>query len=333
VKSIPGVEKFIRIGGVRLKNPVVAAPMAGVTDRAYRILAREAGCALTFTEMVSDQALLYGSPRTALILEHSGEAGPLAVQIFGSRPDYMAAAAEMVADGGADIIDINMGCPTPKIVRNGEGAALMKDPELAAAIVAAVVKRVNIPVTVKMRRGWDESSVNAVELARRVEAAGAAAVAVHGRTRAQFYSGRADWEIIRRVKQAVKIPVIGNGDVFTPQDARRMLLETGCDAVMIGRASLGNPWIFSRTVHYLETGELPPLPEPEEKLHTALRHLDLLVELKGERVAVWEMRKHAAWYLKGLRGAARMRERINQAPALEELRGLLKEFLFSLAHA
>lgn len=333
MKIIPGVERIILIGGVRLKNPVVAAPMAGVTDRAYRILAREAGCALTCTEMVSDQALLYGSPRTALILEHSGEAGPLAVQIFGSRPDYMAAAAEMVAGGGADIIDINMGCPTPKIVRNGEGAALMKDPQLAAAIVAAVVRRVNIPVTVKMRRGWDETSVNAVELARRVEAAGAAAVAVHGRTRAQFYSGRADWEIIRRVKQAVKIPVIGNGDVFTPQDARRMLVETGCDAVMIGRASLGNPWIFSRTVHYLETGELPPLPEPEEKLHTALRHLDLLVELKGERVAVWEMRKHAAWYLKELRGAARMRERINQAPALEELRGLLKEFLFSLAHA
>ncbi|OAT86342.1 tRNA dihydrouridine synthase DusB [Desulfotomaculum copahuensis] len=313
------------IGGVKIDNPVVAAPMAGVTDRAYRVLAREAGCGLVFTEMVSDRALLYGNPRTGLIINHAGEKGPLAVQLFGADPDYMAAAAELAAATGADIIDINMGCPTPKIVRNGEGAALMKNPSLAARIVSAVAGRVNVPVTVKMRRGWDESSVNAVEMARRVEASGAAAVTVHGRTRAQFYSGRADWQIIRAVGEAVAIPVIGNGDVCSPQDARRMLAETGCAAVMIGRASLGNPWIFRRTVRYLATGELPPLPDAAERLQTALRHLDLLIALKGGRVAVWEMRKHAAWYSKGIRGAARMRDRINQAPTVEELRAVLKE--------
>jgi nifR3 family TIM-barrel protein len=315
------------IGDVELANPVAAAPMAGVTDRAYRILAREAGCGLVFTEMISDQALIYGNPRTRIILEHGGEKGPLAVQIFGSNPDCMARAAEIVAGEGADIIDINMGCPTPKIVKNGEGAALMKNPELAAEIVSRVAARVNVPVTVKMRKGWDDDHVNAVELARLVEAAGAAAVTVHGRTRAQFYSGQADWDIIRRVKEAVGIPVIGNGDVRTPLDARRMLEETGCDGVMIGRASMGNPWIFSRTVHYLATGELLPEPTWEEKIRTALRHLDLLVALKGEHIGVLEMRKHAAWYLKGLRGAARLREKINRAGSVQEMRDILTGIL------
>ncbi len=315
------------IGNVELANPVIAAPMAGVTDRAYRILAREAGCGLVFTEMISDQALIYGNPRTRLILEHGGEEGLLAVQIFGSNPNYMAQAAEIVAGEGASIIDINMGCPTPKIVKNGEGAALMKKPELAAEIVSRVVARVQVPVTVKMRKGWDDENINAVELARLVEAAGAAAVTVHGRTRAQFYSGEADWDIIRRVKEAVSIPVIGNGDVRTPLDAKRMLEETGCDGVMIGRASMGNPWIFSRTIHYLATGELLPEPAWEERIRTALRHLDLLVELKGERIGVLEMRKHAAWYLKGLRGAARLREKINQAGSVKEMRDILTGIL------
>ncbi|MCL6560373.1 MAG: tRNA dihydrouridine synthase DusB [Firmicutes bacterium] len=318
----------MRIGPVALDNPVIAAPMAGITDRAYRILAKEAGCGLVCTEMVSDQALLYGNPKTCRILDVSGEVRPVAVQIFGSNPDYMAGAAEIAESRGADIIDINMGCPTPKIVKNGEGSALMKDPPRAAAIVRTVVERVKVPVTVKMRKGWDERSANAVEMAELVVGAGAAAVTVHGRTRAQFYSGKADWEVIAAVKRAVDVPVIGNGDIFHPQDAARMMEQTGCDAVMIGRAGLGNPWIFSRTIHYLRTGTLLPEPDPEEKLRTALRHLDLLIENKGETVAVWEMRKHAAWYTRGLRGAARARDMINKAASRDEIRNILNSVFY-----
>ncbi len=291
--------------------------MAGITDRAFRILAREHGCGLVCTEMISDQALLYGNPKTNILLDCRGEQGPISMQIFGSRVEYMARAAEIVAGRGADIIDINMGCPTPKIVKNGEGAALMRNPALAADIVAAVVERVDCPVTVKMRKGWDEASVNAVELARLVVRAGAAAVTVHGRTREQLYSGRADWEIIRRVREAVDVPVIGNGDVRSPEDAARMLEETGCDGVMIGRAAMGNPWIFSRTLHYLATGELLPEPTPKMRRETAIRHYMLLVETKGEEVANREMRKHLAWYVKGMRGAARLREHINRGSSRE----------------
>ncbi|WP_161823333.1 tRNA dihydrouridine synthase DusB [Sporotomaculum syntrophicum] len=299
------------IGHLVLANPVVAAPMAGVTDRAFRMLAAEHGCGLVYTEMISDQALIYGNPKTNLLLNLSGETGPICVQIFGSQVEYMVRAAEIVADRGADIIDINMGCPTPKIVRNGEGASLMRHPELAARIVEAIVNRVDCPVTVKMRKGWDDTSVNAVELARLVVQAGAAAVAVHGRTREQFYSGEADWGIIRQVCEAVSVPVIGNGDVRTPEDAERMLKETGCHAVMIGRAAAGNPWLFSSTVHYLATGELLPCPTLQMRQETAIRHYKLLVETKGEDVANREMRKHLAWYIKGLRGAAGLRARIN----------------------
>ncbi|MGI6492720.1 MAG: tRNA dihydrouridine synthase DusB [Pelotomaculum sp.] len=322
----------MKIGNVRLANQVIAAPMAGITDKTFRILAKEAGCGLVYTEMVSDQALLYGNVKTGAIMDIAGETGPVAVQIFGSEPDYMSRAAAIVESRGAALIDINMGCPTPKIVKNGEGCALMREPERAVRIVKAVVERVKLPVTVKMRKGWDEKTVNAVELAQAVAEAGAAAITIHGRTRAQFYSGKADWSIIRAVKEAVKVPVIGNGDIWSPDDARAMLEETGCDAVMIGRASLGNPWIFSRTVHFLKCGELLPGPRPAELLAMARRHLELLVQFKGERVAVWEMRKHAAWYTKGLRGAARLRDLINKARSREEITGLLQQFATTLEH-
>lgn len=314
----------MRIGSVRLENPVVAAPMAGITNRTYRILAREAGCGLVCTEMVSDQAILYGNPRTFRMLNIAGETRPVSVQIFGSNPALMARAAAIVEGLGANIIDINMGCPTPKIVKNGEGAALMKSPALAAEIVAAVVSRVKVPVTVKMRKGWDDASVGAVELARLVEQAGASAITVHGRTRAQLYSGRADWEIIGAVKKAVAIPVIGNGDIFSPQDALRMMQQTGCDGVMIGRAALGNPWLFMQAAHYLATGELLPAPGPAVKTAMALRHLDMLVKERGEAEALREMRKHASWYIKYLRGAAQVRDAVNRAGSLVEMVKLLK---------
>lgn len=313
----------MRIGNVHLINNVIAAPMAGVSNRAYRILAREASCGLACTEMISDKALLFGNPRTYEILDHINEPGPLSVQIFGSDPENMAKAAVIVERTGVEIIDINMGCPTHKIVSNGEGAALMKKPEQAARIVQEVVSRVKVPVTVKMRKGWDENSVNAVEMALLIEAAGAAAVTIHGRLRSQFYSGRADWEIIKAVKSALKIPVIGNGDVSTPIEAKKMIEQTGCDAVMIGRASLGNPWIFAQTVCYLTKGKVIAPPSIKEKLEIARRHLELLVETKGERIALFEMRKHAAWYVKGLPCAAIMRQRINKTVSIKEFQQIL----------
>ncbi len=317
----------MKIGDLVLENPVISAPMAGITDKAFRILAKEAGCSLVYTEMISDQALLYGNPKTCALLDISGEDGPVCIQLFGSDAGYMAEAAEIIAGRGARMIDINMGCPTPKIVKNGEGAALMKDPDKAAEIVKAIVNRLEIPVTVKMRKGWDESSVNAVEMAGLMESAGVAAITVHGRTRSQFYSGKADWGIIAAVKQAVDIPVIGNGDIWAPQDARLMLAQTGCDGVMIGRASLGNPWIFRQTLHYLQTGEMLLGPTLEERVTMALRHFDLLIKNKGENVAVREMRKHTAWYIKGLRGAARLREAVNRAETQEEIKNLLGQLL------
>lgn len=315
---------MLQIGNIKLANPVVSAPMAGVTDRAFRVLAREMGCGLVCTEMVSDQALLYKNSKTLKMVNFAGEPSPLSVQIFGSDPDYMAHAAEIVVSQGADIVDINMGCPAPKIVRNNEGCALMQNPHLAAEIVHRVATRVKVPVTVKMRKGWDEENINAVELAKQVVAAGAVAVTVHGRTRNQFYSGEADWEIIKKVKAAVDVPVIGNGDIRSPQDAARMLEQTGCDGVMIGRAAMGNPWLFKQTVHYLNTGELLPPPTSEERIAVALRHLEMIVADKGEFIGVSEMRKHAAWYTKGFRGAANLRQRINQAKTVDELKMVLQ---------
>ncbi|HWQ61273.1 MAG TPA: tRNA dihydrouridine synthase DusB, partial [Negativicutes bacterium] len=268
----------MRIGAIAVAEPVVAlAPMAGVTDLPFRLLAKEMGCSLLYSEMVSYQGLLHNNCHTLDMLRIDDRERPLAVQIFGADPAGMAAAARIVAGAGADFIDINMGCPTPKIVRNGEGSALMRRPELAAAIMAAVVDAVTVPVTVKIRKGWDEGSVNAVEIAALAEQAGVAAIAVHGRTREQFYTGSADWDIIRRVKERVSIPVFGNGDVRTPQDAARLLEFSGCDAIMVGRAAQGNPWIFRQIRHYLANGQVPPLPGLAERLDVLARHLAMLI--------------------------------------------------------
>jgi nifR3 family TIM-barrel protein len=313
-----------KIGRVVLPNRVVAAPMAGITDRAFRDLAREMGCGLTCTEMISAQALIRGSRKTARLLDIAGEY-PVSVQIFGSDPGIMARAAQMVVEAGADLVDLNMGCPTPKIVKSGAGAALMRDPDRAGEIVAAVAAAVPVPVTVKMRKAWDEASPDAVALARVAASAGAAAVTVHGRLRSEFFGGEADWGIIRKVKQAVAIPVIGNGDVRSGPDAARMLTYTGCDAVMVGRAARGNPWIFREILHYLETSrELLP-PTPALRVETALRHLELMVRYKGEARALLDMRKHAAWYTRFFRGAARLRERLHRATSIPELVNLIRE--------
>lgn len=316
----------LKIGNIELPHCVLPAPMAGVTDKPFRLLVREFDCTLVYTEMVSDNALVMGTRKTKAILDLTGESSPIAVQLFGSDPVTLARAARIAEEEGASLIDLNMGCPTPKIVKNGEGAALMRNPELASQIVSAVRAAVSVPVTVKLRKGWDENSVNAVEIARLAESCGASAVTVHGRTRDQFYSGAADWTIIKAVKQSLKIPVIGNGDIWKPEDARQMLEQTGCDGVMIGRGALGNPWLFRRTIHYLKTGELLPEPTLEERKDTSLRHLELMVAHKGEKVAVREMRKHLAWYLKGLPGAARARVLINKAGTVAEHREIMNSF-------
>jgi tRNA-dihydrouridine synthase B len=321
----------VRIGNVTLANKVILAPMAGITDLTYRLLAREQGCALVYTEMISAKGLLYNNKSTWEMLPREGEGRPLAVQLFGSEPEVMAAAAKIVATFPVDIIDINMGCPVAKVVKNGEGAALMKDPDRAARIVAAVAGAVSLPVTVKIRKGWDKETSNAVAFARQMEEAGARAIAVHGRTRSQMYGGKADWHVIREVKEAVSIPVIGNGDIWEPTDAARMLAETGCDAVMLARGTLGNPWLISRTVAYLASGRLLPPPAASERLAMALRHLDLLMAHKGEERGVREMRKFAAWYLKGLPNSAATRDRVTRARDGEEMRKILAAFFANIS--
>ncbi len=315
----------LKIGNVELDSPVALAPMAGVTDLPFRILCREQGCGLMCTEMVSAKALLYKNRNTKPLLETKPEERPVAVQLFGSDPEIMSEMALMLEEGPYDIIDVNMGCPVPKIVNNGEGSALMKNPKLAGEILSAMTRKLKKPVTVKFRKGFNDESVNAVEFAKMAEQSGAAAVAVHGRTREQFYSGKADWDIIRQVKEAVSIPVIGNGDIFTPQDAGRMMEETGCDGVMVARGAKGNPWIFSRIDHYLKTGEVLPKQGPEEVKQMILRHAELLVAFKGEYTAMREMRKHVSWYTAGYPHSAALRNEINLVETMEELAELVLE--------
>lgn len=317
----------MQIGNVALSNNVFLAPMAGVTDMSFRILCRRQGCGLTYTEMVSSKGLYYKSENTEELLFISDEEKPAAAQVFGSDPDVVAMAAREAMLRGAAIVDINMGCPTPKIVKNGDGSALMRRPDLVREIVRSTVKSVSVPVTVKMRKGWDDASVNAVEIASIAAEEGAAAVAVHGRTREQFYSGTADWSIIKQVKRSVNIPVIGNGDIKTPEDAKSMLEETGCDAIMIGRGAHGNPWIFSRTIEYMRTGRLLPEPSFEDRIEMVLRHLDMVTKLKGENIGVKEMRKHIAWYLKGMPGSTRVKTEIFRLSTVVQIKQVLGEYL------
>ena len=317
--------KQLKIGNVTLPNRYILGPMAGVTDLPFRVLCKEQGAGLLCMEMVSAKAILYNNKNTESLLEIHPDEQPVSLQFFGSDPKIMSEMAKRVEERPFDIMDINMGCPVPKVVRNGEGSALMKNPKLVYEIVSAMVKAIDKPVTVKIRKGFDDSCINAVEIAKIVEEAGAAAVAVHGRTREQYYSGQADWDIIRQVKEAVKIPVIGNGDVFTPEDAKRMLEETGCDGIMVGRGAKGNPWIFKRITHYLETGELLPGPTLMEVRDMILRHGKMLTEYKGEMTAMREMRSHMAWYTKGMRNSAALRCEINQVETLEGLAELLEK--------
>lgn len=317
----------MKIGSVALENNVFLAPMAGVTDLPFRILCKEMGCGLVYSEMVSAKGILYDNKNTTELLEIDEKERPAAVQLFGSDPEILGAMAKKIESYPIDIIDVNMGCPAPKIVKNGEGSCLMKTPELVGKIVKSLVESQSKPVTIKFRKGFDDDHINAVEIAKIAEANGAAAVAVHGRTREQYYSGKADWDIIREVKKAVHIPVIGNGDIFTPQDAKNLLEHTGCDAIMVGRGAQGNPWIFKRILHYLETGELLPEPTAEERVEKALRHSQMLIAYKGEYVGIREMRKHMAWYMKGLPGAAELRGKLNYAETLAEMEGLLGDYL------
>ncbi|MBM7569283.1 tRNA dihydrouridine synthase DusB [Paenibacillus sacheonensis] len=322
---------MLKIGNIEMKNKVVLAPMAGVCNPAFRLIAKEFGTGLVCAEMVSDKAILHGNKRTMEMLYVDDREKPLSLQIFGGDRESLVEAAKIVdKQTNADIIDINMGCPVPKVTKCDAGARWLLDPNKIYEMVSAVVEAVEKPVTVKMRIGWDSDHIYAVENARAVERAGGKAVSVHGRTREQLYTGTANWDIIREVKQAVSIPVIGNGDVFTPEDARKILDHTGCDGVMIGRGALGNPWMLYRTIHYLTTGELLNDPTPREKMDVAILHMDRLVNLKGEFTAVREMRKHLAWYLKGIPGGARVKDVIMEETTRDKMVSILGQFVDSL---
>lgn len=315
--------KQLKIGNVLLENSYVLGPMAGVTDLPFRLLCKEQGAGLLCMEMVSAKGIFYNNKNTESLLQIHPEEVPVSLQFFGSDPKLVSEMAKRGEERPFSILDINMGCPVPKVVRNGEGSALMKNPKLVYELVSATVKAIKKPVTVKIRKGFDDEHINAVEIAKIIEEAGAAAVAVHGRTREQYYSGKADWEIIRQVKEAVSIPVIGNGDVTSGEKAIAMREQTGCDGVMIARGAQGNPWIFSELLEYERTGRLPDRPDVEEIKQTMLRHARLQIEYKGDFTGIREMRKHVAWYTKGLHGAARLRDQINQVESYAELENLL----------
>ena len=317
--------KKLKIGNVELANPYILAPMAGVTDLPFRLLCKEQGAGLLCMEMISAKAIQYNNRNTKALLEIHPEEEPVSLQLFGSDPEVISEIAKRIEELPFAILDINMGCPVPKIVRNGEGSALMNQPKLVHEIVSKTVKAIQKPVTVKIRKGFNDESINAVEIAKIIEDAGAAAVAVHGRTREQYYSGKADWDIIRQVKEAVSIPVIGNGDVVSGESALAMMRETGCDGVMIGRGAQGNPWIFSGLVEYEKTRVMPARPSNEELKDMMLRHARLQIQYKGEYLGIREMRKHVSWYTSGLPNSARLRGEINAVESYEELSKLLDE--------
>lgn len=313
----------MKIGNVEIENSLALGPMAGVTDLPFRLLCKEQGCGMLYTEMVSAKAILYKNKNTNILLNIDKAEHPIAVQLFGSDPDIMAEIGAKVAEGPCDFIDINMGCPVPKIVNNHEGSYLLTQPKLVEEILTKMVKAIKKPVTIKVRKGFKDGEIQAPEIARIAESCGVSAIAVHGRTREQYYSGKADWEIIRQVKEAVSIPVIGNGDVTSPERADAMVKETGCDGVMIARGAQGNPWIFSEMIEHERTGKIPSRPTNEEIRKMMLRHAKLQLQYKGEYLGIREMRKHVAWYTKGLPGSAKLREEINRVESYAELEDLL----------
>lgn len=317
----------MKIGQLELKNNIFLAPLAGVSDRPFRVLCAGQGAGLVYTEMVSAKAISFNNKKTGQLLKVSPELETVGVQLFGSDPEIIAESAKRIDHDGIALFDINMGCPVPKIVNNGEGSALMKDPKLIGRIVEALVKAVDKPVTIKIRKGFTEDTANAVEVGRIAQESGAAAIGIHGRTREQYYSGKADWHCITELKDAVTIPVLGNGDVFTAIDAQAMLNETGCDAVMVARGAQGNPWLFSEILTYLETGIVPPRPTTQEVIDMIHKHKDMMIEEKGDYIALREMRKHVSWYTKGLRNATALRGVINQTENFTDFERVLEEIL------